>query len=95
MNQKYTDDQKQSIIDQFERGESVVSLISATGIPRSTIYAWLKSAKEKDGKQEISLRSYRNLEAKVKRLEGIIKILQTVNCRMDNPLKVKLNALEE
>lgn len=95
MNQKYTDDQKQSIIDQFARGESVVSLISATGIPRSTIYAWLKSAKEKDGKQEVSLRGYRNLEAKVKRLEGIIEILQTVNCRMDDPLKVKLNALEE
>ena len=38
---------------------------------------------------------YRLLEAKVKRLEGIIEILKKANCRISDPLKERLDALEE
>ena len=95
MNKKYTEIEKQTVLEQFSNGESVASIVASTGIPRSTIYAWIKASKEKNGKQDVSLRNYRTLEAKVKRLEGIIEILQKANCRISDPLKDRLNALEE
>ena len=45
--------------------------------------------------KEASLKNFRVLEAKVKRLEGIIEILQNVGCRVDDPLDIKLYALEQ
>ena len=35
---------KQIIINQFNNGISVASLTETTGIPRSTIYGWLKAS---------------------------------------------------
>ena len=86
---------KPTLRKRFDNGESVASIVASSGIPRSTIYAWIKSSKENGSKQEISLRNYRTLEAKVKRLEGIIEILQKADCRISDPLKERLNALEK
>lgn len=95
MNKKYSDNQIHDILKRFDNGESVASIVASSGIPRSTVYAWIKSSKEKNSKQEVSLRNYRTLEAKVKRLEGIIEILQKADCRISDPLKDRLNALEK
>lgn len=73
----------------------MVTIVSDTGIPRSTVYAWIKSYQRKQVKKEVSLKNFRNLEAKIKRLEGIIEILQKVGCRIDDPLDIKLCALEQ
>ena len=94
MNKKYSDNQIHDILKRFDNVESVASIVASSGIPRSTVYAWIKTSKEKNGKQEVSLRNYRTLEAKVKRLEGIIEILQKADCRISDPLKDRLNALE-
>lgn len=95
MNKKYTEEQKQAVINQFTDGMSVVAIVSNTGIPRSTVYAWIKIYQTKQNKKEVSLKNFRVLEAKVKRLEGIIEILQNVGCRVDDPLDIKLYALEQ
>lgn len=95
MNKKYTEEQKQAVINQFTDGMSVVAIVSNTGIPRSTVYAWIKIYQTKQNKKEVSLKIFRVLEAKVKRLEGIIEILQNVGCRVDDPLDIKLYALEQ
>lgn len=95
MNKKYSDNQIHDILKKFDNGESVASIVASSSIPRSTVYAWIKSSKEKNSKQEVSLRNYRTLEAKVKRLEGIIEILQKADCRISDPLKDRLNALEK
>ncbi len=95
MNKKYSDNQIHDILKRFDNGESVASIVASSSIPRSTVYAWIKSSKEKNSKQEVSLRNYRTLEAKVKRLEGIIEILQKADCRISDPLKDRLNALEK
>lgn len=42
MNKKYSDNQIQSILKRFDNGESVANIVSSIGIPRSTIYAWIK-----------------------------------------------------
>lgn len=95
MNKKYTEEQKQAVINQFTDGMSVVAIVSNTGIPRTTVYAWIKIYQTKQNKKEVSLKNFRVLEAKVKRLEGIIEILQNVGCRVDDPLDIKLYALEQ
>lgn len=95
MNKKYTEKQKQAVINQFTDGMSVVAIVSNTGIPRSSVYAWIKIYQTKQNTKEASLKNFRVLEAKVKRLEGIIEILQNVGCRVDDPLDIKLYALEQ
>ena len=42
----------------------------------------------------VSLKNYRILETKVARLQGIIEILKKAGCSANDPLEVKLPALE-
>ena len=97
MSAKYTNDQKQDIIHRFSSGESVAVLSKTMGVPRSTIYTWIKRHQEntKNKHPEVSLKNFRMLENKAKRLEGIISILQTVNCTAQSPLGVRLNEIEK
>ena len=95
MNTEHDPVKKQTVISSHRSGESVSHIVGDTGIPRSTIYNWLKPAKTaEDDCKEPTLKNFRLLENKVKRLEGIIEILKTVDCSPKDPLKVKLNALE-
>lgn len=92
---KYTKSEKAIITNRYRNGEPVSDLIMDTGIPRSTIYAWIKEAAEKDfNKKAVSLKNYRILENKVTRLQGIIEIMKKVGCSVSDPLEVKLPALE-
>ena len=97
MSVKYRNDQREDIINRFTAGEPVSVLTKTTGIPRSTIYAWIKKNRDKTKHKnpEISLRNLRALETKVMRLEGIISILKTVNCTVQAPLGVRLNEIEK
>lgn len=97
MSYKYTRQEQQTVIERYiTKGESVSVIVSDTGIPRSTIYAWikqyLKTLSQKP--QNLTLKHYQILENKVKRLEGIIKILQSVNCTANSPLDIKLYEME-
>lgn len=96
---KYSDTEKRSIIEHYiTNGESLSSIFSDTGIPKSTFYNWIKSykaAQNAAGCKEISLRNFHLLENKVVRLEGIIEILKTVECTPQAPLKQKLYAAEK
>lgn len=95
MNQRYTVKEKELAIARYLGGESTATIASETDIPRSTLYSWIKEYKDGHGSTEISVRNFRLLENKVKRLEGIIEILQSVDCTARSPLSVKLCALEE
>ncbi len=95
MNQKYSNDVKQSVLNLFQSGEPVSSIVSVTNIPRSTIYAWQKQLQNGQSKKEVSVENFRLLEDRVKDLEGVIEILQTVNCKAEDPLQIKLHAMEE
>ncbi len=39
---KYTYEQKQDIINRYVNWESVLDIVTAYQIPRSTIYSWIK-----------------------------------------------------
>lgn len=94
---KYTYEQKQEVIEQYANGESVLDIATTSQIPRSTIYSWIKENQNSDTskKKEVNLRNFRALEKKVTRLEGIIEILQSIDCTANSPLDIKLAALED
>ena len=96
MNSKHTLEEKQNVITAYNRGKSVSRLVTETGIPRSTIYAWLADARTENSEKKTSftLREYRSLENKVKRLKGIIDILQKASCTATAPLENRLHALD-
>lgn len=96
MYNKYTDSDKQLVVNHYRNRLPITDIVSETKIPRSTVYAWIRKAAEQDGKmQKVSLKSYRFLENQVVRLKGTIEILKKVGCTATDPLAVKLPALEE
>lgn len=42
MKSKYTPNEKQDVISRHQDGQSVTQISQETGVPKSTIYAWLK-----------------------------------------------------
>ena len=94
---KYTDEQKKEVIERYANGESVLDIVAYSQIPRSTIYSWIKENQNSDTskKKEVNLRNFRTLEKKVIRLEGIVEILQNIDCTATSPLDIKLATLEE
>ena len=95
MNKNYNNKVKQTVIECYNNGESVSSLVEELGIPRSTVYLWIKQDTESSSnKKGVSVKNFRALENKVVRLEGIIEILKRVDCTVNDPLEVKLPALE-
>ena len=40
---KYSNEEKLSIVARYQQGESIAALSDEFGIPRSTLYRWLKS----------------------------------------------------
>ena len=97
MNSKHTLEEKQNIITAYKNGKSVSLLVTETGIPRSTIYAWIADERTKNSEKKTSFtpRDYRSLENKVNRLKGIIDILQKAPCTATAPLENRLHALDD
>ena len=93
MNSKHTSEEKRNVIAAYKSGKSVSLLVTETGIPRSTIYAWLANKRAESSEKEtiFTLRDYRNLENKVDRLKGIIDILQKAPCTATAPLENRLH----
>ena len=97
MNSKYREVDKEAIIKRhIMYAESVANIAADTGIPRSTIYDWIRHYNEpKDDNKKISLRHVQHLEKKIERLENIIEILKKADCYVSDPLDIKLPILEE
>lgn len=92
----YSSEEKASAIARYlEGGESVLSISTDTGISRSSLYAWIKEERNTADIVEFSLKNFRIMVNRVSRLEGIIEILQRVNCTVSSPLEAKLPAMEE
>ena len=92
----YSESEQSAAVNRFlVNSESVAEISADTGISRSTLYTWIKSAQTDPALLEFTLKNFRMLEAKTKRLEGIVEILQIVNCTANAPLNKKLQALEE
>lgn len=89
---KYPNHIKQSVLKSHAAGASVSEIVESLSISRSTVYKWLKE--NNNSSHNLTKSDLRKLENKVKRLEGIVEILQSVDCTANSPLDEKLTALE-
>lgn len=55
MKSKRSDDEKQAIIDRYLSGEKISYLLQENGIPRSTLYSWIKAYKDRPTKKQPKL----------------------------------------
>ena len=99
MKSKFTYDEKREILERYiSRSESPTNIIKSVGISKSTFYKWLYDHQQEQAKskiKELTLRNFTLLEAKVKRLEGIIEIIKKANVLPSSPLQQKLHASEK
>lgn len=93
---KYTKAEGSRIVDQYLGGLDVPLLSFETGVPRSTIYTWIKSYDQNISNTDhiISRKEYSNLTQRVARLDNMVKVLKSVRCTVSSPLQEKLNAIE-
>lgn len=81
-------------MDLCKNGNSVNAASKVTRIPRTTIYRWIKEAREmQEPTSKRSKMSVQKLKAKMLRQQEIIRILQTIGCSPTSPLKEKLHAM--
>ena len=93
---KYTNKEKEAIYKRYKKGETGNAIALDTGIPRSTIYNWIKKLSDIEaGKTGVSVKNFRLLEHKVKRLKNTIEIMNKFHCFATDPLEIKLEALEK
>ena len=99
MKSKFTNEEKQAILERYIlKSESPTSIIRSVGISKSTFYKWLSDYRKEqtDAKRKgLTLRNFNLLEAKVKRLEGIIEIIKKANVLPNAPLQQKLYVAEK
>ena len=99
MKSKFTNEEKQAILDRYiSKAESPTSIIKSVGISKSTFYKWLSDYRTEQAEAKrkgLTLRNFNLLEAKVKRLEGIIEIIKKANVLPNAPLQQKLYAAEK
>ena len=73
---------------------SKVSDVAQTGVPRSTLYYWIKNGIPKE-MSALNLRDYHFLKQKCERQEKIIAILKSSPCAATAPLQERLAAIEQ
>jgi transposase-like protein len=97
MNKEYREETINAVVDRYGKGQSVASLSSEHGIPRSTIYYWLKKHKKLKSVAgiEISHRDYYDLQRRAGKLEERLEVIKAADCSLSSPLKEKLEALEK
>lgn len=99
MKSKFTNEEKQEILERYiSNSESPAHIIKAVGISKSTFYKWLSDyrTEQTEAKRKgLTLRNFNLLEAKVKRLEGIIEIIKKANVLPNAPLQQKLYVAEK
>ena len=99
MKSKFTNEEKQAILKRYLTNvEPPASIIQSVGISKSTFYKWLsdyRQEQEKGGRKSLTAHNFNLLEAKIKRLEGMIEIIKKANILPDSPLKQKLHAAEK
>ena len=85
---------KATVLKLHNAGTKVVDIVTQTGVPRSTVYSWIKKGLPKET-PALNLRDYHFLKQKCERQEKIISILRTAPCTVTAPLQEKLVAIEQ
>ena len=98
MKRNYTTEEKQTIVHAYLNGSSATILSREHGVPRSTIYHWVKQHHQAITEKEsnsVSLQDYRDLQRKTEKLQIKLEILQSVSCTPYSPLSEKLHEIKK
>lgn len=87
---KYPETVKQEALTYYESGINAKEIAETLSISKSTVYKWINEGNNAVPNNSIAY--LKQLENKVKRLEGIVEILQSVDCTANSPLNEKLAA---
>ncbi|MEG0835113.1 MAG: IS3 family transposase [Christensenellaceae bacterium] len=92
---RLTTEEKSRIVLRYQNGESISNLFLETGIPRSTLYSWLKPYKTSRSPDDSIITPYTvSLLCKhIRKLEDMLAVLQTVNCCVQSSLQDRLREL--
>ena len=81
---RYSDIIKHEVTRLYRAGTPSAEIAISLSISRSTVYKWIKE--QNIVPPDLTKSKLIRLENKIKRLEGIIEILQSVNCSVHSPL---------
>ena len=85
---------KSTVLKLYSAGAKVTDIVAQTGVPRSTVYYWIKNSIQKEI-SPLNLRDYHFLKQKCERQEKIIAILKSAPCAATAPLQERLAAIEQ
>ena len=85
---------KSTVLKLYSAGSKVSDIVLQTGVPRSTVYYWIKNGIPKE-MSPLNLRDYHFLKQKCERQEKIIDILRSAPCAATAPLQERLAAIEQ
>lgn len=85
---------KSTVLKLYSAGSKVADIVTQTGVPRSTVYYWVKNGIPKES-STLNLRDYHFLKQKCERQENIIAILKSAPCAATAPLQERLAAIEQ
>ena len=70
---------KTTVFKLYNAGTKVKDIVTQTGVPRGTVYYWIKNGISKE-MSPLNLRDYHLLKQKCERQEKIIAILKSAPC---------------
>lgn len=95
MYQKISKKDKIELVKKYWKGQSVASLCSESGIPRSTLYSWLKPYRQLQSSEKclysfFTQKDYTDLKRHADKLEKMLEIVQATGCTAKSPLDEKI-----
>ena len=97
MQNKFSEGEKQEITTQYVKGISVAELCIQHGVPRSTLYFWIKrfSPLKTITEKTVYYQEYLYLKRHADKLERQLEVIKATGCGIAAPLQEKLMALEK
>lgn len=76
MRTKFTQEQKQAMVERYFAGETAKGIAEGSGVSRSTLYLWINEDKDKAGYKDISLKKIKTTIQHAEYLEKMVELLQ-------------------
>lgn len=94
MKLRYTQQEKDIVLNRYICGETIMSLHKSTDISRTTLYNWIQTYNKSKTSKVLNVSDYAKLKRHCEKLENIIKILKTAGCTVDAPLKTRYEVIK-
>ncbi len=97
MKNKYTQKQKEKVIERYRCGDKGSDISKSTGIPKTTIYGWIRAYENNKPKhnKKVDFKMYHELETKYLRQKKIIDVLHNSPCIVNAPLDEKIATIDK